>query len=135
MSTAPLSAPLFTKQAKLEYATVDDVQKLFAAAMNDLFCLAFLLTANVDRAENCVIRSIRECMKSTRVLKENLQAWVRNSVIRHGIAIVTEFKADSPQGAQLDSIPLIPESSQACVGTTDCSAGILELSSFDRLVY
>lgn len=131
MSTAPLS----TKQAKLEYASADDVQKLFAAAMNDLFCLAFLLTANVDRAEDCIIRSIRECIKNTRALRENLLAWIRNSVIRNGIAIVKEFGVDSPGGLQIDSIPLIPESSQAWVGTTDFSAGILELSSFDRLVY
>lgn len=129
------TAPLLTKQAKLEYATADDVQKLFVAAMNDLFCLAFLLTAGADRAEDCIIRSIRECMKNTCVLRENLLAWVRNSVIRNGIAIVTEFEFDSPQDTQIDSIPLTPESSQACVGTTDYSAGILELNSFDRLVY
>ena len=129
------TAPLLTKQAKLEYATADDVQNFFVAAMNDLFCLAFLLTANADRAEDCIVRSIRECMKNTCILRENLLAWVRNSVIRNGIAIVTEFELDSPHDTQIDSTPLIPESPQACVGTTDCSAGILELSNFDRLVY
>jgi hypothetical protein len=34
-----------------------------------------------------------------------------------------------------DSIPLVPESSQPFIGTTDYSAGILELSNFERLVY
>lgn len=129
------TASLLTKQAKLEYATEDDVQKFFVAAMNDLFCLAFLLTANADRAEDCIVRSIRECMKNTCILRENLLAWIRNSVIRNGIAIVTEFELDWPHDTQIDSTPLIPVSPQACVGTMDCSAGILELSSFDRLVY
>ena len=129
------TAPLLTKRAKLEYATVDDMQKFFVAAMNDLFCLAFLLTADADRAEDCIFRSIHECMKNTRVLREKMLAWVRNSVIRNGIAIVTELELDSPQDTQINSIPLTPESSQACVGTMDCSAGILQLSSFDRLVY
>jgi hypothetical protein len=129
------TAPLLTNQREVEYATADDTQKLFVAAMNDLFCLAFFLTASADRAEDCIIRSIRECMKNTCMLKENLLAWVRNSIIRNGIAIVTEFELDSTHDAQIDSLPLIPESSQVCVGTTDCSAGILELSGFDRLVY
>jgi hypothetical protein len=129
------TAPWSTKETKLEYATPDDVQKLFVAAMNDLFCLAFLLTAHVERAEDCLIRAIRECTRSTRILRENLLAWVRNSLIRSAIAIVTEFEGDAPCDTGSNSIPLIPESSQVYAGSTDCSAGIFGLSSFDRLVY
>ena len=129
------TAPRLTKQAKVDYATADDVQKLFVAAMNDLFCLAFLLTAHAERAEDCLVRSIRECMRSTRILRENLLIWARNSVIRHGIAIATELEGDPSRDTGTDSFPLTPESSQVSAGTTDCSAGIFGLSGFDRLVY
>ena len=53
------TAQLLSSHKRVEYATADDIQKHFVAAMNDLFCLAFLLIANADGAEDCIIRSIR----------------------------------------------------------------------------
>ncbi len=103
--------------------------------MTDLFCLAFLLTANADKAEECVIRSVRECMKCGRILKDGLPAWVRNSIIRNGVALVNESEALASKSKSDSSIPLIPPSSQASIGAGDYSAGILELNSFERLVY
>lgn len=125
--------PSFVAQTSFDWATQRNVQNYFAAAMNDLFCLAFLVTAHADRAEECVIRSIRECMKSTRILREGLPAWVRNSIIRNGIAIANQFKKDSQEDKEC--IAVIPPSSRAPAGLADYSAGVLELSSFDRLVY
>ncbi|MGA8087472.1 MAG: hypothetical protein WCA10_09210 [Terracidiphilus sp.] len=124
-----------TSQASLDWGTPTDVQRQFAAAMSDLFCLALLLTAQADRAEECIIRSIRECMTSARVRSEELPAWVRNSVIRNGVAIVDESKGESHWHKEDQAIPLLPAASQGSVYTADYSAGILELSSFDRLVY
>ena len=128
-------ATLLTSHKNVEYATADDIQKHFVAAMNDLFCLAFLLTANADRAEDCLIRSIRECLGRRCILKEKLPAWVRDTVVRNGIRIVKDIEGLSFGVTPGDSIPLVPESSQPFIGTTDYSAGILELSNFERLVY
>jgi hypothetical protein len=131
MSTTPLP----TSQTEVEYATADDMQKLFAAAMNDLFCLAFLLTAHADRAEDCIIRSIRECLNTRYVLKEELPDWVRNIVIWNGIRIVKDQAGTSFGDTRDDSIPLVPKSSRSLLRITDYSSGILELSNLDRLVY
>ena len=116
-----------------EWTTPGQVQKHFAAAMTDLFCLAFLLTAHAEKAEVCVIRSIRECLKATRIQTNCLAAWVRNSIIRNGIAIVNESEPE--QGKDDGSIPLVPPTNQASIRAGDYSAGIFDLSSFDRLVY
>jgi DNA-directed RNA polymerase specialized sigma24 family protein len=129
MSTAQLF------QWEVNYATADDMQKLFAAAMNDLFCLAFLLTANVDSAEDCLVRSIRECLKNKYVLNERLPAWIRDTIVRNGINIVKDIEGLSFSDTPRDSIPLVPESSQGVIRATDYSAGILELNDLDRLVY
>lgn len=129
------TVPLITSHKNVEYATADDIQKHFAAAMNDLYCLAFLLTANADSAEDCLIRSIRECLKCRNILRETLFAWVRGTVVRNGITIVKDSDGLSFGDTPRDSIPLVPESSRPFIGTTDYSAGILELSNFERLVY
>jgi hypothetical protein len=102
--------------------------------MNDLFCLAFLLTANADRAEDCVVRSIRECLKTKYILKERLPAWIRDIIVRNGINIVKDTEDLSFGDTSCDSIPLVPESSQAIICATDYSAGILEMNNLDRLV-
>ena len=129
MSANPI--PAF--QTSLDCATSDEIQNYFAGAMKDLFCLAFLLTAHADRAEKCVIRSIRECMKSTRILRKDLHAWVRNTVIRQGIALTNQESMSWTE--EKDSIPVLPSRSQSSAGAEDYSSGILELSNFDRLVY
>jgi len=86
------TAPLFTSHKNVEYATADDIQTHFVAAMKDLYCLAFLLTADADRAEDCVIRFIRECLRSRYILKEKLPAWVRDTVVWNGIRIVKDIE-------------------------------------------
>jgi len=128
------TAQLSTSSERVEYATADDIQKHFVAAVNDLFCLAFLLITNADGAEDCIIRSIRECFRYRCILKERLPAWVRDTVVRNGIKIVKDIEGSSFGETPRDSI-LMPESSQPSIGSTDYSAGILELSNFDRLVY
>ena len=100
MSTAQLS----TSSKRVEYATADDIQKHFVAAMNDLFCLAFLLIANADGAEDCIIRSIRECFRYRCILKERLPAWVRDTVVRNGIKIVKDIEGSSFGETPRDSI-------------------------------
>jgi hypothetical protein len=128
-----MSRPVFPNvRAKLysasEYATPNDVQRLFASEMADLFHLAFLLTADGDKAEQCMIRTMRECMSSRFVLKSWLPVWARNAVVRNGIQIVTGCAA----GPSMLSAVRRPQPSTSAA---DNSAGILELRDFDRLVY
>jgi hypothetical protein len=119
-----------------DYATLDDVQKQFASKMTELFLLALLLTADADKAQHCLVHSIRECLERDTILKGWLPAWIRNTVIRNGIRIVKGTQCDSPrkepQPELLPSIHVLPKSA---LGAWEYSAGILELSDLDRLAY
>ncbi len=120
-----------------EFATADDFQKLFASEMVDLFRLAFLLTADAEKAEHCVIVTMHECLATVDVFKAWMPVWTQSALIRNGIRIVTGIPARSlGKDRQYQPATTINKSLlRSEIGITDDSAGILELSDFDRLVY
>lgn len=113
-----------------EYATADDFQNHFASEMTDLFHLAFLLTADIKKAEHCIILSMHQSMERGQVFKAWLPVWIRNTVIQNGVAIVERFRGRSLGEA---SIPSIPETQQ--IGACDDLAAVVQLSDLDRLVW
>ena len=137
MSRAWVSNEGMTSSSVSEFATADDFQRLFASEIVDLFRLAFFLTANADKAEHCVILTMHECLATVDVFKAWLPVWTRNALIRNGIRIVTGIPARSPgNGRPHQAFPEVHDSLlRRETSVTDESAGILELSDFDRLVY
>ena len=137
MSTVLLLNDRPTSALGGDYATPDDVQKQFASKMTDLFLLAFLLTADTENAERCIVRSIRECLvECDSILKGWLPAWIRNTVIRNGIVIVKDMQDDSLSGtSRPELISSVHVLKQGAPGTNEYSAGILELNDADRLAY
>lgn len=119
-----------------EYATASDFQKFFASEMPDIVRLAFLLTADAEKAERCVNVTMRECMASRSVLKRFLREWTRNTLIGNGIRMMTGIPVcPLPKIPQQGSFPSTRKSRRRAIGTSAESAGILELSDLDRLVY
>lgn len=134
MSTALPSNYRFNSSPTYEYATAEDFQTLFASDMVDYFRLAFLLTADARKAEHCIITTMHECMANRSVFKEWLPVWTRNAVIRNAIRLVAGVQGHS-LGTVRRREPTINKARQSAVGASDDSAGILELSDDDRLIY
>jgi hypothetical protein len=119
-----------------EHVTVDEIRAAFAKDLDGLFQLAFLLTGDVDRAAYCIEITVRACMHSQWMLKDQLAGCVRNTVIRNGIRIVDEFDGDRigevrPRRSAASGLQIGRASFPESVDLR----GILELSDFDRLVY
>jgi hypothetical protein len=103
--------------------------------MTELFHLAFLLTADVEDAERCLICTIRECMGSYGVFKQWLPVWVRCKVVKNGIEIVTGAFNRPPQPIPPDEPDdAIPDSGEIAALLKE-SAGVLILNDDERLVY
>jgi DNA-directed RNA polymerase specialized sigma24 family protein len=119
-----------------EYATADDFQRLFASEMEDLFRLALCLTADADRAERCLITTMRECMANGSVFKRWLPVWTRNAVIENAVRSVTGHPVCPIRKTKQRLVrSLIHKSARYARSDSDESAGIFELSDFDRIVY
>ncbi len=125
-----------TPSAVNEFATADDFQHLFASDMPDLFRLAYLLTGDAEKAEHCLILTIRECMAGGSVYKWWLPVLTRNVLIRNAIRIVTGSPARPLRKIPHDRmLTAIRRSQQSAIDASDEPAGVLQLSDFDRLVY
>jgi hypothetical protein len=119
-----------------EYATADDFRELFASDMVDLFNLAFLLTADAEKAEHCLLLTMQECMVTGSVFKWWLPVWTKNALMRNGIRIVTESPICPPRKISHDGAHSSTSGSKKrAINRLDESAVILQLSDFDRLVY
>jgi len=118
-----------------ECATAEDRQKHFAAEMAELFHLAFLLTANVEDAERCVILAMRQCMEADAILKHWLPVWVRRSVITTGIEIVTGHQREPLPSPVLCNSNGSAQGPAQSTSSPEGSAGVFTLAHRERLVY
>jgi hypothetical protein len=136
MNRPALSNDRMMSSSLNECATADDFQHLFASDMPDLFRLAYLLTADAEKAEHCLILTIRECMASGSVYKWWLPVWTRNVLIRNAIRIVTGGAARPLRKIPHDRmLTAIRRSQQGAIDASDEPAAVFQLSDFDRLVY
>lgn len=119
---------------KSGYATTEDFGKLFTDDMNSFYLLSFLLTASHERAEECVVAGLDECVEGPFVIREWADSWARRILIRNAIRIVephadgiepTPIALHSTGTANLRRIPL---------GDSPF-AGVLELEDFERFVF
>src|SRR5258708_26496442 len=73
---------------KSEDTTSDDFRKLFTED-NNLYLLAFLLTANCEEAERCIVAGLADCVDGNPVFKEWANSWARSIIVHSAIRIIS----------------------------------------------
>ena len=118
------------------YATTDDFQRLFARDMTDLFRLSLQLTADAEKAESCLILSMRESFANSSVAKEWGRIWVRRTVIRNAIRLVLGANSIVPGNIDCEEVSdfhLQPTGNR--IEALRNSLSILRLPDLDRLIF
>jgi len=69
------------------YATSADFCRIFRDEMKPLYLLAFLLTANHTKAEECFRSALADVEKETGVFKEFARSCIRRVIIAHAIRL------------------------------------------------
>jgi hypothetical protein len=67
------------------YATVADFFATFNEEMNSLYLLAFLLTADHEKAEQCLASAVGECVEWIGVFADWAHSWSRRAVLKRAI--------------------------------------------------
>src|ERR1700758_5050904 len=70
------------------YASVDDFCAAFNEEMHSLYLLAFLLTADHDKAEQCLVSAMGECAEGIGVFTEWARSWSRRAVLKSAIQMI-----------------------------------------------
>ncbi|MGA8671244.1 MAG: hypothetical protein WB679_15270 [Terracidiphilus sp.] len=104
--------------------------------MTDLFRLSLHLTADVEKAERCLILAVKECFANATVSKGWAAIWARRTVVRTAIRLVLGAEFTMPIDICGDAGPDFHlQPSKYRVEALQDSLAILELPDFDRLAF
>ena len=84
------------------YATVTDFFAAFNEEMHSLYLLAFLLTADHDKAEQCLASAMGECEEWIGVFTDWAHSWSRRAVLKRAIQMIM------PVPEHADEVSIIP---------------------------
>jgi DNA-directed RNA polymerase specialized sigma24 family protein len=82
------------KDHRSEYATCKDFQQIFTQDMAGLHLLAFLLTADQAKAEQCFVAGLDDAIKGNPVFREWARSWSKRAIIKCAIRTLAPAPGD-----------------------------------------
>lgn len=115
------------------FATTDDFRRIFDENMNGLYLLAFLLTADHEKAEQCFVSGLEDAVGGNPVFREWAQSWARRMIFQNAVRLIkprpgdtnSSLRSASPDG----DYKTLPVQRHVEVST------VLGLEPFERIVY
>jgi len=121
------------KQLANAYATARDFCSVFAAGLNDLYQLSFLVTGDHERAEYCLFAGLEDCVRANGVFKEWACCWAKRSIIQTAIR---ELKPRSGiTNSSSMTVPAYIGDLPRAESTHFTLDAVLALDDFERLVF
>jgi DNA-directed RNA polymerase specialized sigma24 family protein len=117
------------QEQDLEYATRRDFQEIFTQDMSELHTLAFLLTADQTRAEQCFVAGLEESIEGNAVFRQWARAWSKRVIIRNAIKMM------APAPGQTNPARANRETHKQPSERDAWLAWVLELPPFERFVF
>jgi hypothetical protein len=119
----------FVEERATSYPTVADFLRTFNEEMQSLYLLSFLLTADHDKAEQCLVSAIGECVEGTSVFMEGACSWTRAAVLKHAIQMI------KPAPEHIGRVSFVTLKRSATPPGDNPFAAILLLDPFERFVF
>jgi hypothetical protein len=119
----------FVDERTTSYPTVTDFFTTFSEEMHSLYLLSFLLTADPDKAEQCLVSAMGECVEGIGVPMDWARSWIRGAVLKHAIRMI------KPAPEQTDHVSFFSLEKSAAPAESHPFAAILLLDTFERFVF
>jgi hypothetical protein len=119
----------FVEERATPYPTVADFLRAFNEEMHSLYLLSFLLTADHDKAEQCLVSAMGECVEGIGVFMDGACSWTRAAVLKHAIQMIKPVPEHMGQGS------FITLKRSATPAGNNPFAAILLLDAFERFVF
>jgi hypothetical protein len=107
------------------YPPVTDFFRSFNEEMHSVYLLSFLLTADHDKAEQCLVFAVGECVEESGVLMDCM----RGAVLKHAIQMIM------PAPDHIDCVSLISLKRSTMPAENNPFAAILSMDAFERFVF
>jgi len=124
-----LQQPRLVDDRPTPYATSIDFCRTFTEALQGLYLLSLLLTADNDKAEQCLISAMEECGGGIGVFTEWACSWARRTVIKRAIQMISPAPEHPDRLAFIS--PVVPSTS----AENSPLSAVFALSAFERFVY
>jgi hypothetical protein len=114
--------PRKVRTNQVYYATPADFCRVFHDHVDDLYTLSLLLTADGNKAEQCFLSSLEDCLRQRQVFQEWAQSWARRTIVTNAIRIIDPGRdvAGYASGTVKENTP---------------AAALTSLQPFERFVY
>jgi hypothetical protein len=122
-------SPIDFVDQRAPYPTVTDFFRTSNEEMHSLYLLSFLLTADHDKAEQCLVSAIAECAEGVGSFMDCARSWTRGAVLKHAIKMIM------PVPEHTDSASLISLKESTLPAENNPFAAILLLDTFERFVF
>jgi DNA-directed RNA polymerase specialized sigma24 family protein len=114
------------------YATATDFCAVFKAHADDLYQLAFLLTADHEKAEKSFVAGLEDSVTENHVFKEWAHSWAKRAILRNAIReLKPRPSASSSLRTHAPHISPVPNDP----GEHFDASAILALESFERFAF
>lgn len=117
------------RQRALEYATRSDFEVIFNDDMSALQTLAFLLTADQAKAEQCFVAGLEEGVEGNPVFRQWAHSWSKRVIIRNAIKMMSPAPGQANPSPAALALPRVPSERNSLMDL------ILELPPFERFVF
>jgi DNA-directed RNA polymerase specialized sigma24 family protein len=86
-----------SRHGSAQYATCVDFSRIFAEDMKNLYLLALVLTADSEKAEQCFVSGLDDCISGNQVFREWARSWARRVVIKNAIRMIAPGRERASQ--------------------------------------
>jgi hypothetical protein len=97
--------------------------------MDSLYLLSILLTAEIEKAEECFVSALQECLYGMDVFLERAHSRARREVMKRAIQLIM------PSPESVCSLPSIGSEWRSVEGMKDMIGAMLNLGPFERFVF
>jgi DNA-directed RNA polymerase specialized sigma24 family protein len=88
MEVAVTAKKLNSEERNAIHETGADFCRIFKEDMKDLYLLAFLLTADPAKAEQCFVAGLDDCASGSAVFKEWARSWARRAIVKNAVRLI-----------------------------------------------
>jgi hypothetical protein len=115
------------RERATEYATCKDFRQIFTEDMAGLHLLAYLLTADSVKAEECFVAGLEESIHGNPVFKQWARAWSKRAIIQNAIKVM------SPAPGERRSAPELAQNGNA--SDNPLISAVTQWTTFERFVF
>jgi hypothetical protein len=119
----------FVEERTTPYLTVTDFFRTLDEEMHKLYLLSFLLTADHDKAEECFVSAMEECVEGAGVFMDWGRSWTRVAVVKHAIQMI------QPAPEHVNYVSFASLKKSATLAENNPFAEVLLLDAFERFIF